>query len=125
LALYTHAAPSTKTITTLHHFHPLVEVDIPPFIDDLNPKTDLVLDRKTFIYVLMHSPLLSFDSPSIRCMNFCDIALSLTTLLVALIFFLIYANTSFMAMFFHKYHAYLLQRDYWFDENKLEAFNPS
>jgi hypothetical protein len=103
----------------------LVEVDIPPFIDDFNPKTDLVLDRKTFVYVLMHSPLLSFDSPSIRCMNFCDIVLSLTTLLVALIFFLRYANTLFMAMFLHKYHVYLLQHDYWFEENKLEAFDPS
>jgi hypothetical protein len=31
LAPYTDVAPSTKTITTLHHFHPLVEVDLPPF----------------------------------------------------------------------------------------------
>jgi len=29
LAPYTNVAPSTKTITTLHHFHPLVEVDLP------------------------------------------------------------------------------------------------
>jgi hypothetical protein len=31
----------------------LVEVDLPPFVDDLNPKMDLVLDRKAFIYVLI------------------------------------------------------------------------
>jgi len=80
-------APSTKTITILHHFHPLVEVDLPPFIDDLNPKTDLVLDRETLIYAVMYSPLLSSYSPSIWCMNFYDIVLSLTTLLMALIFF--------------------------------------
>jgi hypothetical protein len=23
---------------TFHHFHPLVEVDFPPFVDDFNPK---------------------------------------------------------------------------------------
>jgi hypothetical protein len=80
-------APSTKTIRILHHFHPLVEVDLPLFIDDLNPKTDIVLDRKTLIYALMHSPFLSYDNPSIWCMNFCDITLSLMILLMALIFF--------------------------------------
>jgi len=95
-------APSTKTITILHHFHPLVEVDPPPpFIDDLNPKMDLVLDRETLIYALMHSPLLSSNNPLIRCMNFCNIALFLTTLLMALILFLRYANTSFVVMFLH------------------------
>jgi hypothetical protein len=53
--------PSTKTIATLHHFHPLVEVDT--FVDDFNPKMDLVLVREAFIYALMHSSRLSFDSP--------------------------------------------------------------
>jgi len=64
LAPYTHAAPSAKTIATLHHFHPLVEVDLPPFVDDFNPKMDLVLDRKAFIYVVMYSPCLSSNSLS-------------------------------------------------------------
>jgi len=125
LAPYTHVAPSTKTITTFHHFHPLVEVDLTHFIHDFNPKMDLVLDKETFIYVLMHSPLLSSNGPSIWCMNFSDIVLSLMTLLVALIFFLKYVNTLLMVMFLHQYHAYLLQHDYWIEENKLKAFNPS
>jgi len=48
---------------TFHHFHPLVEVDLPPFVDDFNLEMDLVLDREAFIYVLTHSPHLSSDSP--------------------------------------------------------------
>jgi hypothetical protein len=63
LVPYTHTTPSAKTIATFHHFHPLVEIDIPPFVDDFNPKMDLVLDRKAFIFVLTHSPRLSSNSP--------------------------------------------------------------
>jgi hypothetical protein len=57
-------APSTETIATLHHFHPLVEVDLPPFVNDFNPKMDLILDKEAFISVLTHSPHLSFNNPS-------------------------------------------------------------
>ncbi len=32
----THVAPLTETITTLHHLHPLVEVDLPPFVDNFH-----------------------------------------------------------------------------------------
>jgi hypothetical protein len=64
LAPYTNATPLAKTIATLHHFHPLVEVDLPPFVDDFNPKTNLVLDRKAFIYALMYPPRLSSNSLS-------------------------------------------------------------
>jgi hypothetical protein len=56
-------APSIKTIATLRHFHPLADVDLPPFVDDFHPNTDLVLDRKAFIYALTHSPHLSFGNP--------------------------------------------------------------
>jgi hypothetical protein len=38
------ATPSSETIATLHHFHPLAEVDLPPFVDDFHLKTNLVLD---------------------------------------------------------------------------------
>jgi len=41
----------------------LVEIDLPPFFDDFNPKMDLVFDREAFIYALMHSPHLSSDNP--------------------------------------------------------------
>ncbi len=41
----------------------MVEVDLVLFVDDFNPKMDLGLDRKAFIYALMHSPRLSFDIP--------------------------------------------------------------
>jgi len=56
-------APSAKTITTLRHFHPLAEVDLPPFVNNFHPKMDLVLDRKAFIYALTHSPCLSSSGP--------------------------------------------------------------
>jgi hypothetical protein len=56
-------APSSKTIATLCHFHPLVEVDLPLFINDFHPETDFVLDRKAFISTLIHSPYLSSNGP--------------------------------------------------------------
>jgi hypothetical protein len=58
------AAPSAKTIVALRYLYPLVEVDLPPFVDNYHPKMDLVLDRKAFIYALTHFPHLSFNSPS-------------------------------------------------------------
>jgi hypothetical protein len=48
----------------LCHLHPLVEVDLPPFVDDFHPKKDFVLDKKTFIFSLACSSRLSFDGPS-------------------------------------------------------------
>jgi len=57
-------APSTKTIVALHHLHPLVKVDLPPFADDFYPETELVLGRKAFIYVFTHSSRLSSGDPS-------------------------------------------------------------
>jgi hypothetical protein len=44
-----------ETIATLHHFHPLIEVDFPPFVDDFIPKM-FVLDREAFIFALTRSP---------------------------------------------------------------------
>jgi len=43
-------------------FHPLVEVDFLAFVDDFHPKTKVILDQKTFIFALVHSPHLSFDA---------------------------------------------------------------
>jgi hypothetical protein len=57
------AAPSVETITALHHFHPLVKVNFPPFIDDFHLEMDFILDEKANIYVLTHSPHLSFGNP--------------------------------------------------------------
>jgi len=57
-------------------------------------------------------------------MNFCEIVLSLMTLLMALIFFWKYVGTLFMVMFLHQYHACLLHRHYWFWKKKLDMFDP-
>jgi hypothetical protein len=65
LAPNTLVAPLAKTIATLHHFHPLPEVDLPTHVNDFHPKTNLVLDRKAFIFALTHSPHLSSGSPSV------------------------------------------------------------
>jgi len=48
---------------------------------------NFILDRKAFIYVLTHFLHLSFDSSSDMVMSFYGIALSLTTLLMTLIYF--------------------------------------
>jgi hypothetical protein len=57
-------APLAQTIMTFHHFYPLAEVDLPPFVEDFHPKMDFFLDRETFIYVLTRSPHLSSGSLS-------------------------------------------------------------
>jgi len=53
------ATPLSKTIVVLHHLHPLVEVDLPCFVNNFHPKMDLALDKKAFIFALTHSPCLS------------------------------------------------------------------
>ncbi len=60
----THVAPLTETIATFRHFHPLPEVNLPPFVDNFHPETDLVLEKKTFIFALTCSPHLSSNGPS-------------------------------------------------------------
>jgi hypothetical protein len=70
------AIPFDNTTTTLHLLHPLAEVDLPPFVDDLYLETKVTLDQEAFIFVLARSPNLSFGSPSILqvwCMNFYEI----------------------------------------------------
>jgi len=51
-AVNTFAAPSVETITTLHHFHPLVKVNLPPFIDIMVLGVFMIIGRvwsiKTF-----------------------------------------------------------------------------
>jgi hypothetical protein len=64
LAPKTHVAPLTETIATLRHLHPLPKVDLPLFVDNFHLETDLVLDRKAFIFALTCSPHLSSDGPS-------------------------------------------------------------
>jgi hypothetical protein len=64
LAPNTITTPSTKTITTLHHLHPLVEVDFSPFVNDFHLEMDFTLDREAFIFALTCSPYLSSSNPS-------------------------------------------------------------
>jgi hypothetical protein len=52
-------APSTKTITTFRHLHPLAEVDLPPFVDDFYLETNLVSDREAFISTFTRAPIFS------------------------------------------------------------------
>jgi hypothetical protein len=56
-------APLIETITTLHHLHPLVEVDLPPFVDNFHLKMNLILDREALVFPLTHSPHHSFNGP--------------------------------------------------------------
>jgi hypothetical protein len=63
LAPKTLATPLAKTIVALRHLHPLAKVDLPPFVDDFHPNTNLVLDREAFIYALTCSPHLSSNGP--------------------------------------------------------------
>jgi len=39
--------------------HPLVEVDLPPFVDDFYLETEVILDHDAFVFALVHSSRLS------------------------------------------------------------------
>jgi hypothetical protein len=97
---------------TLHHFHPLVEVD--PFVDDFNPKMDLVLDKEAFIYVVTYSRCFSSNSLSNMVYELLQYYFVLDDFASGFNFFGRYVGTLHMVVFLHQYHAYLLQRDYWF-----------
>jgi hypothetical protein len=97
----TRVAPLVKTITSLHHLHPLVEVDLPLFVDDFHPEMDLVLDREAFIFALTHLPCLSFDDLSSTVYEILkDYLFLMIQLIVVLISYLRYVGTSFVVTVF-------------------------
>jgi hypothetical protein len=58
------ATPFDETTRVLCFFHPLVEVDLPPFVDDFHHETKVILDWEAFMSTLVHSPHLSSNGPS-------------------------------------------------------------
>jgi hypothetical protein len=117
-------APLIETIVAFCHFHPLVEVDFHPFVNDFDLEMDLVLDRKAFIFVLMRSPHLSFGSLLSMVYELLQYFLVPDDFASGFDFFLRYVNTSFMVMFFHHCRAYLLHCDYCLWKNKPKVFDP-
>jgi hypothetical protein len=122
LALNIFAAPSVETITAFRHFHPLAEVDLPPFVDNCHPKMDLVLDRKAFIFALTHSQRFSFDGILDMVYELLWDCFVVDDYASGFDFFLRYVDISFVVMFLHQYHAYLLHCNYWLWRNKSKTF---
>jgi hypothetical protein len=60
----THLTPFDKTIRVLHLFHPLIEVDISPFVNDFHPKIEVILNQEAFVSTLALSPHLFSSGPS-------------------------------------------------------------
>ncbi|KAL2635507.1 hypothetical protein R1flu_006986 [Riccia fluitans] len=52
------------TIESLRQLHPSALQDLPPFVDDYHPDSDLLLDWDIFITALAKSPRLSSGGPS-------------------------------------------------------------
>jgi hypothetical protein len=99
LTLSTHVAPSDETMGVLCFLHPAIEVDLPPFMDDFHPEMKVILNRKTFIFVLAHSPYFFPMALWIWCMNFYQIVLLQMILRMALTSSLKYVGTLFKVMF--------------------------
>jgi len=114
-------APLAQTIMALHHFHPLVEVDRPPFVEDFHPKMDIVLDRETFIYALTCSPHLSFGNPSSMVYGFLCDCFVLDDFTNGFDFFWRYVGILLVVIFLHQYHARLLHCNYWFWRKRTEG----
>jgi hypothetical protein len=53
--------PFNETIEIFCFFHPLAEVDFPPFIDDFHFDTKVILKWQTFISTLVCSPHFFFN----------------------------------------------------------------
>jgi hypothetical protein len=68
--------PYDETMGVLHLLYSLVEVDFPPFVNDFHFKMEVIVDRKTFIFALVHSPCLFFMALYVWCTNFNEIVLS-------------------------------------------------
>jgi len=47
----------------LNLFHPFVEVDFFPFVDDFHLEMEVILNQETFVSALACSPHLSFGGP--------------------------------------------------------------
>ncbi len=104
LAPNTFATPLAKTIVALRHLHPLAKVDLPPFVDDFHLETNLVLDRKAFIYALTCSPRLSSSGPLGVVYEFLQNYFVLYDFASGFDFLKKYLGTSFVVIFFHQYH---------------------
>ncbi len=124
LAPNTPTTPSAETIMTLCHLHPLVEVDLPPFVEDFHPEMDLVLDRETFIYALTCSPHLSFGNPSSMVYGFLCDWFVLDDFISGFDFFWRYVGILLVVIFLHQYHAYLMHYNYWFCRKRVEGVWP-
>jgi hypothetical protein len=95
------ATPSVETIAALRHLHPLAKVDLCLFINNCHPNMNLILDINVFIFALTHFPCFSFNGPSGMVYELLWDCFVLDDYANGFDFFLRYANTSFMVMFFH------------------------
>jgi hypothetical protein len=101
LAPNTPTAPSFETIVALCHLHRLAKVDLPLFVDNFHPEVNLILDREAFIFTWLIPHVFHLVVLWVWCMNFCDVVLSLMTLVVSLISYWRYVGTLLVVMFLH------------------------
>jgi hypothetical protein len=52
-----------ETTRIFHLLHPLVEVDLPPFVDDFHPEIKVILNWKHLSFFKICSPHVSFGGP--------------------------------------------------------------
>jgi hypothetical protein len=109
--------PLVKTIVAFRHLHPLVKVDFPPFVNYFHPEMDLILDREAFISTLTHFPHLSSSDPSSMVYQLLWDCFVPDDFANGFVFFFRYASMSFVVMFLHQYHVYLLHHDYYLQKN--------
>jgi hypothetical protein len=99
LALSTPATPFDETAKVLRLLHPLVEVDLPPFVDDFHLEMEVTLKWEVFVFALACSSCLSSGGPQVWCMSFHKTILSQMILRVVSTFFLKYVGTLFEVIF--------------------------
>jgi hypothetical protein len=76
LTLSTPTTPFDETTRILHLLYPLAKVDLPPFVDDFHPKTEVILNQEAFIMLWLVHHVFILMALWVWCMNFYKISLS-------------------------------------------------
>jgi hypothetical protein len=107
----------------LHLLHPLVDVDLPLFINDFHLKTKVTLDWETFISTLVCSPRLSSNGFSGMVYEFLRDYFVLHDSMNGFdLFFKVCRGTLFKVMFHLQYCVYFLHLKSLRWRNNLKAY---
>ncbi len=112
LVLNIFAIPSNETMTTLHFFQPLAQVNLSLLSIISIRRWRLFQIRMPLIFLLGCSPCFSFDDFSNMVYELLQDCFVRDDFMCDFEFFFKYVNTLLMVMFLHLYHVYFWHHEY-------------